>query len=123
MRAGSGASSCSGRKRRGRPTISCSCSPAWRATRPRALADENTAVVGVDLPSYLHGLASSDDGCHYVIAEIEDLSHQLERELGFAGYRSPVLAGVGAGGPLAYAALAQSPAATIGGAGDCARAA
>jgi type IV secretory pathway VirJ component len=82
----------------------------------RALADDNSAVVGVDLPSYLHGLAASDDGCHYVIAEIEDLSHQLERELGFAGYRSPILAGVGAGGTLAYAALAQSPAATIGGA-------
>jgi type IV secretory pathway VirJ component len=82
----------------------------------RALADENTAVVGVDLPSYLHGLAASDDGCHYVIAEIEDLAHQLERELGFAIYRSPLLAGVGAGGTLAYAALAQSPAATIGGA-------
>jgi len=82
----------------------------------RALADDNTAVVGVDLPSYLHGLAVSDDGCHYVIAEIEELAHQLERELGFAGYRSPLLAGVGAGGTLAYAALAQSPAATIGGA-------
>ena len=82
----------------------------------RELADDNTAVVGVDLPSYLHGLAASDDGCHYVIAEIEELAHQLERELGFAGYRSPLLAGVGAGGTLAYAALAQSPAATIGGA-------
>jgi type IV secretory pathway VirJ component len=82
----------------------------------RELADDNTAVVGVDLPSYLHGLAASDDGCHYVIAEIEDLAHQLEREFGFAGYRSPLLAGVGAGGTLAYAALAQSPAATIGGA-------
>src|SRR5258705_8281551 len=81
-----------------------------------ALADDNTAVVGVDLPSYLHGLAASDDGCHYVIAEIEELAHQLERELGFAGYRSPLLAGVGEGGTLAYAALAQSPAATIGGA-------
>jgi type IV secretory pathway VirJ component len=82
----------------------------------RALADENTAAVDVDLPSYLHGLVASDDGCHYVVAEIEELAHQLERELGFAGYRSPLLAGVGAGGTLAYAALAQSPAATIGGA-------
>ena len=82
----------------------------------RELAETNTAVVDVDLPSYLHGLASSDDGCHYVIAEIEDLSHQLERELGFSVYRSPLLAGIGAGGTLAYAALAQSPAATIGGA-------
>jgi type IV secretory pathway VirJ component len=82
----------------------------------RTLADDNTAVVLVDLPSYLHGLSASDDGCHYVLSELEELAHQLERELGFAGYRSPVLAGVGAGGTLAYAALAQSPAATVAGA-------
>jgi type IV secretory pathway VirJ component len=82
----------------------------------RELAEDDTAVVLVDLPSYLHGLAQSDDGCHYVIAELEELAHQLEREFGFVGYRSPVLAGVGAGGTLAYAGLAQSPAATIGGA-------
>jgi len=91
-------------------------SAALRRTA-RKLAEDNSAVVVVDLPSYLHGLAASDDGCHYVIAEIEDLAHQLERELGFAGYRSPVLAGIDAGGTLAYAALAQSPAATVGGAG------
>ena len=52
-----------------------------------------------------------------MIAELEELAHQLERELGFPVYRSPVLAGVGAGGTLVYAALAQSPAATVGGAG------
>jgi type IV secretory pathway VirJ component len=85
-----------------------------RAARELALG--GTLVVSVDLPSYLHGLSASDDGCHYVIAELEELAHQLEREFGFAGYRSPVLAGVGAGGTLAYAALAQSPAATVGGA-------
>ena len=44
------------------------------------------------------------------------LSQRLQRELGYEGYRSPLLAGVGAGGTLAYAALAQSPAATVGGA-------
>jgi type IV secretory pathway VirJ component len=82
----------------------------------RELARDDTAVVIVDLPSYLRGLAASDDGCHYVIAELEELAHRLERELGFSSYRSPVLAGIGAGGTLAYAALAQSPTATIGGA-------
>jgi type IV secretory pathway VirJ component len=82
----------------------------------RELARAGTLAVSVDLPSYLHGLSASDDGCHYVIAELEDLAHRLERELGFAGYRSPILAGIGAGGTLAYAALAQSPAATVSGA-------
>jgi type IV secretory pathway VirJ component len=82
----------------------------------RALAEQGVAVVGVDLPAYLKGLAASDDGCHYLLSEIEDLSQRLQRELGFEGYRSPLLAGVGEGATLAYAALAQSPAATVAGA-------
>jgi type IV secretory pathway VirJ component len=82
----------------------------------RALAAGGAAVVGVDLSQYLRGLGASADGCHYVVAELEALSQALQRELGFAGYQSPVLAGVGAGGTLAYAALAQAPAATLGGA-------
>ena len=80
------------------------------------IAASSAVVVGVDLRAYQRGLAASDDGCHYLISEIEALSQQLQRRYGFAGYRSPILAGIGAGGTLAYAALAQSPAATIAGA-------
>ncbi len=82
----------------------------------RRLAAMGAVVVGVDLPQYLRNLAASTDGCHYVIAEIEDMSERLERDFHFTGYQSPILAGIGAGGTLAYAALAQSPAATIAGA-------
>jgi type IV secretory pathway VirJ component len=80
----------------------------------RTLAAGGAAVVGVDLAAYLRGLAASDDGCHYVVSELEDMSRRLQRELHVRRYRSPVLAGVGQGGTLAYAALAQSPAATVG---------
>jgi type IV secretory pathway VirJ component len=82
----------------------------------RTLAGMGAVVVGVDLPQYLRNLAASNDGCHYVIAEIEDMSERLQRDFRFARYQSPILAGIGAGGALAYAALAQSPAATIAGA-------
>lgn len=82
----------------------------------RYLASEGAAVIGVDLRAYLRGLAMSDDGCHYLISEIEGLSKRVQHDLGFPGYRSPILAGIGAGGTLAYAALAQSPAATVAGA-------
>ena len=82
----------------------------------RELADSGTATLLVDLRAYRKGLAASDDGCHYLISEIEDLSKREQRELGAEGYHSPVLAGVGQGGTLAYAALAQSPAATVAGA-------
>lgn len=82
----------------------------------RALAVRGAVVVGVDLPQYLRNLAASKDDCHYVVAEIEDMSQRLQRDFRFAGYQSPILAGIGAGGTLAYAALAQSPAVTVAGA-------
>jgi type IV secretory pathway VirJ component len=90
--------------------------PAFEASA-RQIAAAGTAVVGVDLPSYLAGLvATREDQCHYTVAELEDWSHRLQRELGFERYRSPILAGAGAGATLAHAALAQSPAATLAGA-------
>jgi len=91
----------------------------WSRALSRAaqsLVDEGAAVVGVDLFDYKRGLRRSDDGCHYLLSEIEDLSQRLQRELRSARYRTPILAGIGAGGTLAYAALAQSPAATVRGA-------
>jgi type IV secretory pathway VirJ component len=82
----------------------------------RSLSDDGAAVLGIDLPEYLRNLAASGDGCHYLISEVEDLSKRVQHDLGSAGYASPILAGIGAGGTLAYAALAQSPAATVAGA-------
>ena len=90
-------------------------SPAWEGAG-RELAERGAAVVGVDLREYLAGLRASDDGCHYVVAELEDLSKRLQRELGSERYRSPIVAGAGAGATFAYAALAQAPAATLAGA-------
>jgi type IV secretory pathway VirJ component len=90
-------------------------SPAWDDAAVQLRA-HGAAVVGVDLPSYLKGLRDSPDGCHYLISEIEDLSKRVQRELGSAAYQAPILAGAGAGGTLAVAALAQSPAATVAGA-------
>jgi type IV secretory pathway VirJ component len=91
----------------------------WDAAADAAaqlLTASSLVVVGVDLQEYVGGLAKSGDGCHYVISEIEALSKDLQRERSFPGYRSPILSGFGQGGALAYAALAQSPAATVAGA-------
>ncbi len=85
------------------------------------MAGLGVLVAGVDLRGYLQRLAASDDGCHYVLSEIEETSHRLQREFGFVSYRSPILAGVGEGGALVYAALAQSPPATVAGAAAVAR--
>ena len=70
-------------------------------------------MLEVDLSDYLARLEeSSDRDCHYLISEVEGTSKRLQRELGLTRYLSPILAGTGMGSALAYAALAQAPAAT-----------
>lgn len=72
-------------------------------------------VVGVDTPKFLAGLeVDKADECVYLVADIEDLSHQIQRSLGTGMYHSPVIAGIGAAGTLALAIAAQTPDATIG---------
>ncbi|TCN30947.1 virulence factor family protein [Sinorhizobium americanum] len=80
----------------------------------RALADEKAIVIGIDLKAYLASLAKDDGDCIYTVSDIESLSQQVQRAAGSGAYRPPVVAGVGAGGAMALAITAQSPAATIG---------
>jgi type IV secretory pathway VirJ component len=92
----------------------------WNVDLDRAaqrLSGLGAAVLEVDLPVYVANLGRSDDrDCHYLISEVEATSKQLQSDLGLEHYLSPVLAGTGMGAALAYAALAQAPAATIAGA-------
>ncbi len=103
----------------GRFVILFSAPDGWSAENQRTaetLAAGGSVVAGIDLLRYRHSLAASGDRCHYVVADLEELSHQVERRLGFAGYRSPILVSAGPDAALAYATLSQSPAATVGGA-------
>lgn len=77
------------------------------------LAKAGAIVIGVDLPSYEAKLRASDDGCHYLISEVEDYSKKIQRQFNFPVYLTPILAGRGEGGTLAYVALAQSPFVTV----------
>jgi type IV secretory pathway VirJ component len=79
------------------------------------LAESGVIVALIDLPAYT-ATFTKQEGCAYVVGDVEELAHRLEREQGLVRYRLPVVAGVGAGATLAYAALAQAPAATIAGA-------
>jgi type IV secretory pathway VirJ component len=92
----------------------------WNDRMETAAADmaaRDVAVVGVDLKRYLQALDDSgDQDCHYLDSDIEQLSKQLQSKLGIAQYRWPIMAGIGAGGVLAYGAAAQAPDATIAGA-------
>jgi phosphatidylglycerol lysyltransferase len=81
------------------------------------LARDGALVVGVDLPAYLLRLDSRPpEPCHNIVGDAESISRQLQRERGNSAYRTPIVAGMGEGGALAAALLAQAPAATIAGA-------
>ncbi|HXW29248.1 MAG TPA: bifunctional lysylphosphatidylglycerol flippase/synthetase MprF, partial [Xanthobacteraceae bacterium] len=82
-----------------------------------ALAREGALVVGVDLPTYLLRLDSRPpEPCHIIVGDVESISRQLQRERGNSSYLTPIVAGMGEGGALASALLAQAPAVTIAGA-------
>jgi type IV secretory pathway VirJ component len=79
------------------------------------LQQAGAIVVGVDTAKFLAGLeVDKADECVYLVADIEDLSHQIQRSLGTGMYHSPVIAGIGAAGTLGLAIAAQTPDATIG---------
>jgi len=70
-------------------------------------------VVGVDLKSYLDGLAHNDDqDCHSPAGDFEELSQRLEREYKFSSYHAPIVVGRGQGATMAYGAVAQAAAKT-----------
>ncbi|WP_312361531.1 AcvB/VirJ family lysyl-phosphatidylglycerol hydrolase [Ensifer sp.] len=83
-------------------------------TVARALVDDKAAVIGIDLKAYLASLARDDGDCIYMVSDIEALSQQVQRALRSDAYLPPIVAGVGAGGAMALAIAAQTPAATIG---------
>jgi type IV secretory pathway VirJ component len=85
------------------------------AVRARALAARGALVVGIDLPSYRTGL-DAGAGDAWPAADLEVLSQTVQSRLGLARYHRPVVAGIGAGAALAYAALAQSNPRTFAGA-------
>lgn len=88
-----------------------------RAAEAQALVDAGLIVLPVDFTTYRKALAASGDGCHYVVADFEALAQLAQRELGLKTYLRPIIVGSGNGaGTFAYAALADAPDNTLGGA-------
>lgn len=78
------------------------------------LARRGTLVLGIDSLRYVR--LASPRGCSFVAADLETLSQRVQRELGVERYMHPVVVGLGSGGRLAYAALAEAPPDTFRGA-------
>lgn len=74
----------------------------------------------MDVRPYLASLARTaaqpDAPCHSVAADLEELSHLVQKRLDLPRYEVPVLVGYSSGATIVYAALAQSPPGTFAGA-------
>jgi type IV secretory pathway VirJ component len=81
-----------------------------------ALAASGAIVVEVDSDVYLARLDAIDEACHQIEYDAELASRMLQRERHFTFYLTPILAGRGVGGLLAWLGLAEAPPATIAGA-------
>ena len=80
------------------------------------LAEDGALVVGIDSRFYQYRLAEVKEACHVLIGDAEGLSRSVQRDFGDGGYQLPILAGLGVGGALAAATLAQSRVDTLAGA-------
>jgi type IV secretory pathway VirJ component len=83
-----------------------------------ALAKEGMIAVSFNFDALRADFAKAppDDECHYVSDDLKDLAQAVQRKLGLQRYFFPVIAGRGDGAAFAYAALAQAPVNTLGGA-------
>jgi type IV secretory pathway VirJ component len=85
-----------------------------------ALRELGAVVIGVDVRRYLASLgrAARRPGapCQMIAADLEALSHQVQKEIGMRAYHVPVLVGYSSGATVVYAALVQSPPGTFAGA-------
>ena len=81
-----------------------------------ALRADGNVVLAVDFSRYAAKLDADTGDCLYVVGELTDLAQTAERQLGIQTYLPPIIAGSGQGATFAYAALADAPANTLGGA-------
>lgn len=82
----------------------------------QALRDDGDVVLSVDFSKYAAALDADDGECLYVVGEMTDLAQTAMRQLDIQSYMQPIVVGSGEGATFAYAAVADSPANTLGGA-------
>ena len=82
----------------------------------RQLADQGMIVAPVELRPFLDRQDALGRHCLYLVSDLEEASRRVQAVGGRGRYLTPIVAGTGMGAAVAYAALAQSPDATLAGA-------
>ncbi len=83
----------------------------------QALAQKGAMVAGTSLPRFQRTLeAQPGTNCEYIAGDFENLSHFVQAYYKLSDYLPPIMVGLGAGGALAYAVLAEGPTDATGGA-------
>lgn len=80
-----------------------------------AMVQRGLVVLPVKLDDWLKRLQTEAEDCLYPGSDIEGIAKEAQRSLQLQDYFHPVVVGEGAGGLLAYAAVADSPDATMAG--------
>jgi type IV secretory pathway VirJ component len=83
----------------------------------QALVQKNAMVAGIDLPRFRRMLeAIPPPRCEYIAGDFENLSHFVQAYYKLPDYLPPIVVGLGAGGALGYAEVAEGPTDSSGGA-------
>ena len=93
-------------------------SAADLAPAAEKLAGLDLMVAPVALRPFLDAQDAQHEGdrCMYLVSDIEEVSRRIQAAGGRGRYLTPIIAGTGMGAAVVYAALAQSPDATVAGA-------
>src|SRR6202012_1487191 len=76
---------------------------------PQALVQRGAMVTGIDYRTFKENLEADPAQCVFPDGDLENLSHFVQAYFHNNTYLAPLLVGVGSGGDMAYAALAQAP--------------
>ena len=82
----------------------------------KLLLDRNFLVLTVDLEKWRKELDQDTGECTYFVSDLEGVAKEAQRMISVDAYMHPVVIGIGEGGVMSYASVADAPAATLAGA-------
>ena len=85
-------------------------------TMTKLLLDRNFLVLTVDLEKWRKELDQDTGDCTYFVSDLEGVAKEAQRMISVDAYMHPVVIGIGEGGVMSYASVADAPAATLAGA-------